>query len=226
MYLNKTIANLIATLVSGLISFGYETLEVLFRNLKNIKTLERLYEFIFLTGIIGVLVFGRLTLNTLRLYIKYRDISKDIQQIGKALLNGLIKARLINASSDLKVISTRNKSGSVFCHLEGASTFEKSTFINALIEVISPINNPRYVIIRKSKFMLFVKQRDYHSVPEFLGKNKKLAIYFKNQWEILVGGCDLIFTRTIEGRKIILQSRVKSLASQFEEKIEHVNKWR
>lgn len=227
MYLNKTIRNLLATLGSGLVGFGLESLQDLGRVARNIKTTQDLYVFLAIFGAIGIAIFGRLTFKTLRLYFKYRDISKDIQQIGDALLNSLIKAGAINTDySKLKVETSVDNWGAIFCHLEGGTTFDKSTFINALQEVIAPIDNPRYVIIRKNIFMLFVKQKDYHSVPEILGRNKNLAEYFKNQWERLVGSCDLIFTRTIDGRKLLLRSRVKSLAAQFEENVEHVNKWK
>ena len=175
----------------------------------------------------GVAIFGRFTIKTIGLYFKYRDISKDIQQIGIALLNSLINARLIQSnSSNLKVKTSKDDWGAVFCHLEGGTTFEKSTFVNSLKEIINPIDNPRYVIIRKNKFMFFLNQQDYHTVPESLGKNKKLAEFFENQWQQKVGNCELIFTRTMEGRKALLKSRVKSLSSQFEEKVEHVNKWK
>ncbi len=227
MYLNKTIGNLLATLGSGLVGFGLEGLQELGKAARKIKTTQDLYVFLTIFGILGIIIFGRLTIKTLRLYLKYHDISKDIQQIGDALLISLIKAGVINTDySKLKVETSVNNWGAVFCHLEGGTTFDKSTFINALQEIIAPIDNPRYVIIRKNMFILFVKQKDYHSVPEILGKNKNLAEYFKNQWERLVGSCDLIFTRTLEGRKILLKSRVKSLAAQFDDKIEHVNKWR
>ena len=227
MYLNKTIRNLLATLGSGIVGFGLESLQGLGRAARNIKTTQDLYVFLAIFGAIGMAIFGRLTFKTLRLYFKYRDISKDIQQIGDALLNSLIKAGAIKTDySKLKVETSVDNWGAVFCHLEGGTTFDKSTFINALQEVIAPIDNPRYVIIRKNRFMLFVKQKDYHSVPDILGRNKNLAEYFKNQWERLVGSCDLIFTRTLDGRKILLKSRVKSLAAQFDDKVEHVNKWR
>ncbi|WP_367210227.1 DEAD/DEAH box helicase family protein [Sphingobacterium sp. R2] len=227
MYLNKTIRNLLATLGSGLVGFGLESLQGLGRASRNIKTTQDLYVFLAIFGAIGMAIFGRLTFKTLRLYFKYRDISKDIQQIGDALLYSLIKTGAIKTDySKLKVETSVDNWGAVFCHLDGGTTFDKSTFINALQEVIAPIDNPRYVIIRKNKFMLFVKQKDYHSVPEILGRNKNLAEYFKNQWERLVGSCDLIFTRTLDGRKILLKSRVKSLAAQFDDKVEHVNKWR
>ena len=227
MYFNKTIKNLLATLGSGLLGFGLESLQGLGRAARNIKTIQDFYIFLAILGTIGMAIFGRLTLKALRLYFKYRDISKDIQQIGDALLNSLIKAEAIRTdNSKLKVETTIDKWGAVYCHLEGGTTFDKSTFINALQEVIAPIDNPRYVIIRKNRFMLFIKQKDYHSVPDTLGRNKNLAEYFQNQWEQLVGACELIFTRTIEGRKLLLKSRLKSLAAQFDDKVEHVNKWR
>ncbi|QDO94630.1 DEAD/DEAH box helicase [Formosa sediminum] len=227
LYFYKTIGNLLATLGSGLVGFGIESLQGLGRAAKNIRSTKDLYFYLAIIGATGVAIFGRFTLKTLRLYFKYRDISKDIQQIGNALLNSLIKAGIIHTNnSNLRVKTTIDEWGSVFCHLEGGTTFEKSTFVNSLKEIINPIDNPRYVIIRKNMFMMFLQQKDYHSVPEILGKNKKLAEFFKNQWQRLVGNCELIFTRTIDGRKALLKSRVKSLSSQFEEKAEHVNKWR
>ncbi len=227
LYFYKTIGNLLATLGSGLVGFGLESLQGLGRAAKNMRSIQDLYFYLAIIGATGVAIFGRFTLKTLWLYLKYRDISKDIQQIGNALLNALIKAGIIHTNnSNLRVKTTINDWGAVFCHLEGGTTFEKSTFVNSLKEIINPIDNPRYVIIRKNMFMMFLQQKDYHSVPDILGKNKKLAEFFKNQWLRLVGNCELIFTRTIEGRKALLKSRVKSLSSKFEEKAEHVNKWR
>lgn len=227
MYLNNTIKNLMAMLGFSILGYLEGILQGLGRAARNIKTLQDLYVFLTVIGIGGVLFFGRQTYKTLKLYFKYRDISKDIQQIGDALLNSLVKAGAIRTdNSKLKVETSVDNWGAVYCHLEGGTTFDKSTFINALQEIIAPIDNPRYVIIRKNRFMLFVKQKDYHSVPEILGRNKNLAEYFQSQWERLVGACDLIFTRTIDGRKLLLKSRVKSLAAQFDDKVEHVNKWR
>ena len=227
MYLNKTIKNLLATLGSGLLGFGLEIFQEIGKIERNIKTTQDLYIVLAILGTIGIVIFGRLSYKTLKLYFKYRDISKDIQRIGEALLNSLIKAGIIQTdNSNIKVETTIDSFGTVYSHLEGGTTFEKSAFINTLQEIIAPINNPRYIIVRKNKFMFFMKQNDYHAVPEILGRNKKTAEYFKHQWEQHVGTCDLIFTRTISGRKLLLKSRLKSLSAQFGDKIEHVNKWR
>ncbi|MFZ1279548.1 MAG: hypothetical protein WAR59_01835, partial [Ignavibacteriaceae bacterium] len=79
---------------------------------------------------------------------------------------------------------------------------------------------------RKSNLIKIIKQKDYHSVPEDLGRNKILAEYFYDRWLRIVGSCELIFSRSIEGRKILLKSRLNSLASQFENKVEQISKWR
>lgn len=225
MYFNKTIKYLLATLASYFIAFGYESLQILGRAARHIKSIENLYFYLAFIGTIGILFFGGFTIKTLRLFLKYRDIAKDIQQIGDALLNTLMKIGTIH-SEQLKVISTVDRSGAIYCHLDGGTTYEKSAFINALQEIITTIDNPRYIIIRKNKFMFWIKQRDYHAVPETIGRNKIQSEYFESQWSNIVGRCELVFTRTLEGRQILLKSRIQSLAAQFEDKIEHVNKWR
>ncbi len=227
LYLNKTIANLIATLGFGLMIFLDEFIQPFFRSLRNARSMHDVLVSLLIFAGIGIAIFGRLAFKTLRLYIKYRDISKDIQHIGEALLSTLVKIGVIRTDpSDLRIESSMDPQGAVFCHLEGGTTFERSSFIHALLEVVSPIDNPRYVIIRKGWFMSFIKQVDYHTVPELIGRNKAAAVYFKDEWTRLVGPCDLVFARSVEGRKILLKSRIKSLAAQFENNIERINEWR
>ena len=227
LYYHKTIRNLVATLGFVLMVFGQDIFFGIFRSLRYIKTLHDFLFFLMIVGIVGVIAFGGLFYKTLKLFIKYRDISKDIQQIGEALLESLVKMEVIKTNySQLNVISTVDKFGAIYCHLEGGSSFEKATFIKSLHEIIGTINNPRYVIIRKNTFMGIVNQCDFHSVPELIAQNKKTAEYFEKQWSRFVGTCELVYTRTIEGRKILLKSRVNSLSSEFEDKTERINKWK
>ena len=109
MYLNNTILNLLATLGSGLAGFGLDSLQEFVNASKDIKTIQDFYVFLAIFGFIGIAVFGRLTIKSLSLYLKYRDISKDIQQIGDALLISLIKAGAIKTDySKLKVKTSIN----------------------------------------------------------------------------------------------------------------------
>lgn len=227
LYFTKTIANFLGTLVSGMLGFGFDALKLLYKESRNIKTAGDLYLVLTVIGFVGMIVFGRQTYKTFRLYLKYRDIGKDMHKIGNALVQTFIDAQLIRtAPSELKVVTKTDLWGAVFCHLDGGTTFEKSIFIQALQEIIAPIESPRYLIVRKSLLLFFVKQKDYHAVPELIGKNKNLALRFKKNWKAHVGRCDLLFTRSLEGRKLVLQSRMLALSAQLDEHAVHVNKWR
>ncbi|MFN8256919.1 MAG: DEAD/DEAH box helicase family protein [Bacteroidales bacterium] len=227
LYYNKTIAYLLATLGSSLLGFSQGMLEAFGRSVRHFKSREDLFRFLMIIGVVGVLLFGRQFYKTFRVFIKYRDISKDIKQIGEALLESLVKIGAIKTEySKLFVKSSVDNLGGIYCYLDGGTTFEKSTFIKSLQEILSSINNPRYLILRKSLFLKVFSQKDYHSVPELIGQNKKSAEYFEKQWKRFVGACELVYTKTIEGRKILLKSRINSLSSEFENKTELINKWK
>ena len=90
-------------------------------------------------------------------------------------------------------------------------------------EAISPIDNPRYLILQ-NYFYKFPKNKSYFAVPEIFGRNKKSAIFFENQWNQNVGNSSLIFTRTLEGRNLLLKLRLQSMLKKNKH-IEHINKW-
>ncbi len=176
---------------------------------------------------VGFCVILPPAVKALRLYLKYRDISKDIRKIGCALLRTLQDEKVIlSPPGEVSVEAYGDDSGAVYCHLKGGSNYEKSVFINALKEIISPVDNPRYVIVRESRLWSRLKQEDYHAVPELLGKRKASAECLRRHWEEEVGACRLVFTRTLEGRKFLLHCRVNSLATKLSDDIEHVNVWR
>ena len=225
--LNRTLAYLFGLLGSGLLAFGESSLEILMRQLRHMRRPEDILWWLGAIGVVGLGIFGRLIVKSVRLFIKYRDISKDLEDIGLALLDTLTQLNQITTPRNkLQVVTSQNELGAAYCHLEGGSTFEKSLFIQALTEVVGEVDNPRYLIIRKSLFFSIKEQKDYHSVPESIGRIKSMAQMFENNWRHRVGRCELIFTRNIEGRKILLRSRLTSLASELEGNIHRVNKWK
>lgn len=227
LYFDKTLINMSISLMIAFMGFFSDSIVTLIRSVIHIRSLKELYTFLFSFIALGIFYFGRKTYKFVRLYIQYRDISKDIRNIGKALIHALHYSGIIHTDiSELEVDSSVDIYGGIYCHLNGGTAFDKSVFINSLQEIISPIQNPRYVIVRKSR-MLFIQQRDYHAVPELLGKNKVLSEFFHSQWETFVGKSELIFTRNTEGRKMLLKARMHALSAQLsEEETEHVSKWR
>ncbi len=223
LHFNKTIAYLTAQLGTGISMYLFEAFEFLADN--GVEDWHQVQNYMYSVGAVGIVIFGRQMLKSSRLYIKYRDISKDIQNIGNTVLASLIHEGSIK-STGAKVVCKVEISGDVYCHIQGGSTYEKSLFIQSLEEIISPIENPRYLIILKSKLALIVNQKDYHSVPEQLGRKKVYAKSFFTNWKIMVGSCELVYTRNIVGRKMLLKARMKSLSATFTNQVERVSKWR
>jgi superfamily II DNA or RNA helicase len=175
----------------------------------------------------GMLYFGPKALRFARLYLKHPDIANDLEQIGKALLGTLIgRGYLVDEERRLMVCCELDRQGHIHCQLEGATTYEQSVFLECLQQIIGPVQNPRYLIIRKSRLWKRFRQRDYHSVPDLLGRKKEDAQHFLSSWRKQVGPCELVFTRTPEGRKILLQARWKALAAQWEPRAQRAQRWK
>ncbi|OIQ22574.1 MAG: restriction endonuclease subunit R [Flavobacterium sp. MedPE-SWcel] len=223
---NKTITHFTSGVVSGILAYSEGVLNLFGRSIRNIRSLEQVTFMLSIVGVGGIFFFGSKVYKSLRLYIGYKEISKDIEQISNALLHTLHDEGHIQTHfSDLNIVTNVDNDGTIHCYLEGGSTYEKSIFMNSLAELIGPIDNPRYVIIRTSR-LLFIKQKDYHSVPEILSKTKKPAQNFELYWRKYVGHCHLVFTRNQEGRELLVKSRTKALISQLDDEIEQVSKWR
>lgn len=223
----KTIAYLFATAISGLAAFAWTFAEWLARNPRLIRNLDDLLILVATAGGIALFLFGTQLVDAARLSLKYRDISKDVKKIGQALLATLQDIGVINSNrGDVAVVAEVDSEGSIYSFLDGGTTYERSIFLKSLQEIIGLVDNPRYIVVRKSFLLKLIFQRDYHSVPEIIGCKKAFAERFKAHWENRVGRCALIYTRTLDGRKFLLRSRLHSLAAEFQDRSERINKWR
>ncbi|WGL74745.1 DEAD/DEAH box helicase family protein [Elizabethkingia miricola] len=222
--LSKSIGHFMGMLISSVLMFWAEFLGGIIKSLKSFQTLEGAYLFIFLFGIAGFLTYGGMFYRSLMQYLRYKNISKNLEKIARAILSSLISERAIRTSNEkLKIVVSLDERGNSICHLEGGSYSEASIFILTLQELLSKIDNPRYLL--KTKGILFLKNSiNYYPVPDIFGRNKKSAELFARNWIEESGAASLVFTRTIEGRKLLLTLRFKALVRKNKH-IEHIHKW-
>ncbi|WP_288790877.1 DEAD/DEAH box helicase family protein [uncultured Elizabethkingia sp.] len=222
--LSKSIGHFMGMLISSVLMFWAEFLGGIIKSLKSFQTLEGAYLFIFLFGIAGFLTYGGMFYRSLMQYLRYKNISKNLEKIARAILSSLISERAIRTSNEkLKIVVSSDERGNSICHLEGGSYSEASIFILTLQELLSKIDNPRYLL--KTKGILFLKNSiNYYPVPDIFGRNKKSAELFARNWIEESGAASLLFTRTIEGRKLLLTLRFKALVRKNKH-IEHIHKW-
>lgn len=222
--LSKSIGHFMGMLISSVLMFWAEFLGGIIKSLKSFQTLEGAYLFIFLFGIASFITYGGMFYRSLMQYLRYKNISKNLEKIARAILSSLISERAIRTSNEkLKIVVSSDERGNSICHLEGGSYSEASIFILTLQELLSKIDNPRYLL--KTKGILFLKNSiNYYPVPDIFGRNKKSAELFARNWIEESGAASLLFTRTIEGRKLLLTLRFKALVRKNKH-IEHIHKW-
>ncbi|ATL45884.1 restriction endonuclease subunit R [Chitinophaga caeni] len=175
----------------------------------------------------GVLLFGGKALKALRLYFKHSDITYELKNIAKTLLLALQEVNLIpnrHSLEDIDILVKKEMDGSLRCYLEHADAHTREIYLDALRELLEPIENPRYIIVRYNRKGR-MKAADFHAVPKILGQNKETAETFYLLWRKYVGKCDLCYTRSIPGRELLLKARWKALSNQLQKEAHPFNAW-
>lgn len=219
-YTNKTVVSALFTVVCSAILFlTYQFIGLGKGVLLHGISLWSLGYWVFQTFVLGLgLRFGWKGWRYYRMYRKFGDMRKDIQGMGEALCNTLCHFELFTtARTAIRVVTTLEFGGGVFCSLEGATLRESHVFASCLKEILSPIENPRYVLERKTLLPIQDSESDFHAVPECIGVNRTRVNYFAQQWSQQVGRNRIVYTRTPEGRKELLQARAFAIVNQLEE---------
>ena len=93
--------------------------------------------------------------------------------------------------------------------LLNASVHDQNVFHSAIKQMLSPIENPRYIIIPRGMFGSF-KYRGALACPDCLGAKSQYAQCLAKKLKRSMGGVQVVYTRTQNGRKLILQCRKRS----------------
>lgn len=177
--------------------------------------------------IICLIIMAPTTFKAIYLFIKHGPVKNSLEQIGTAVLKTLCHIGEIRTEyKEMRVVIEEGEYGLVFCRIDGGNAREKSLFLQALQELLNPIENPRYLLVRKSMWWNRFTRKDYHSVPSIIGAKKEYAEYFADQWSKRVGRMNLIYTRTRDGRIELIRARNKSLSATFRPRSERLTRWK
>ena len=140
-----------------------------------------------------------------------------VQAISLSIVNSLIHLGMI--SRNCRADGGNRGGGWVRLHLENATEEESALFATCLEEILGPMEKPRYVISRSSKFITDtwlskmmpeviakffrpVKERlvMYHTVPKVLAASAEKAETFQRYWNEFVSPSELFYARSKEGK--------------------------
>ena len=227
LYWNLTLRNLTGFLAAGMFAVLTESLLQVFYRIWSFGSFKEISIAIIFVLVMTMIYFIIDLVKTANLYLHYRDITKDIEGICETVLYTLTESNFVETPAEKLDLRTEiNDYGEIYCYLNGGTRFEQALFIQCLEEILNHVDNPRYLIIRKSSIFYFKKQEDYHHVPEIFGRTKLTAQRFYENWQKYTGDCELIYTRNPAGRKILLQARWQSLSAKLNPRYEPVNVWK
>ena len=123
------------------------------------------------------------------------------------------------------VLVKKQLNGQVFCSVEGLLPAELNLLLKSVQEFLNPIENPRYILVRKGLSIPYFSQKDYHTIPSVIAAQKRYVLYFKKKWEQKIGKCQLIYTRSELGRQLLLKTRKYAFSNEARQKTLSSNKW-
>jgi superfamily II DNA or RNA helicase len=179
-----------------------------------------------LFGLAAVLVYKLPeTQAVLRTLLWHLPVDGALRQIGRAVTEALCEAGFIETPvQKLKVNVSKADDGTFYLSLTGCSFYESSIFSDCVAEVLAPIDQPRYLVLRQGRF-LGTSRDDYHAVPARFGAKKSLANVFLKHWQKRLGASELIYTRNDMGRRRLLKARTKAFSSLFEKEVRRQDRW-
>lgn len=152
-------------------------------------------------------------------YFIYRSPYKRLETFGKAIHQALLDSGQIETEESApRVVKDSKQAIYNAIYLKGASMREKEIFAQALTEFFAPIENQRYILKACHKVK---DQIEFFAVPSMFEKRKADAESFLRQIQKSLGKYDLIYTRSVQGRPILLEARIKALGNKQERTVTH-----
>lgn len=169
---------------------------------------------------LGIPVLIYLLITGFLKLMKHTSPLKYIESLAKALHDTLCDLDLIESKKSKVRIYPDEYHIHLNIDLTHATRHDQSLFTSQMKEMLSSIDNPRYLLIRKGLFGYRYKQS--FSSPSLISTQKDALVFSKNLMK-RIDKYDYIYTRDVEGRKHLLKCIRYSFINRNEQKIKRSN---
>jgi hypothetical protein len=146
---------------------------------------------------------------------------------GHALLFALQDAGLVGKAIPPEAVRVVEKTDGYEVSLGDAPPEDGADFVSSYRQIFAPVRDQRYLILRNEHRLpntalrhlwaflrpLFRQPEGYppayHPVPDVLAARKENAEAFSRHWRCYVGGGAFVYTRSPEGRRMLLNARAQ-----------------
>lgn len=138
-------------------------------------------------------------------FLRNRRAPKRLHILADAVCRQLQRAGLLEDSSVRAAVRENKNRLSVY--LQGGTSRDKEIFSQCIQEFFAPVDSPRYLLVSSGG----IKGNGFcGSVPECFGKKKEDAQNFYECVRPVIGDCELVYTRSENGRRALLDARMRT----------------
>lgn len=159
------------------------------------------------------------------LFLRNGTLERRLEQVGLVVMESLAHAgQLSRPPSEYQIRVVLALKGNHAVMLDGGTRADQHRFVEAMMELLSPVQNPRYLLRRYGK-VLGMGQVDYHAVPTAIATRRDHADFFLTRWKQHIGKARMDFTRSAHGRRMLVKARSSSLAVGMRSPLERRSMW-
>jgi superfamily II DNA or RNA helicase len=161
------------------------------------------------SGSVFLLVSLMYVSNALNRILRFISPTRTIKTLGDCILRTLVDMGEIKSLKARFVVQSDKSKVALTCALVDATTYEKTIFAKAISELLTYIDNPRYLLI-KQYTILFLTIKDYsqsYACPSIISVKKEYVEILQDHLQSKAGQFKIQFTRSEEGRKMLLKCR-------------------
>lgn len=134
-----------------------------------------------------------------------------MQAVGNCMLAALRKFGPIQSHDVKTAIDEIGEDDMNFIYLRGGSEREKDVFAKCVCEFFGVVDKQRYLLEAQYSVSKLCR---YYCVPELFGKRKEDALLFQGKVKRYIGSYALHYTRSQEGKQLMLAAKLYSLANK------------
>lgn len=157
-------------------------------------------------GFAGVWAFRRISYLSKTITPK-----RYMKAIGNCILMAQKKIGAVTGRDAVVAVDEVGQDGMSFIYLKGGSERDKDVFAKCICEFFGIVDNQRYLLEAQQSVPKLCR---YYCVPELFGKRKEDAQLFHSKVKRYIGRYGLYYTKSREGKQLMLTAKVHSLANK------------
>ena len=140
---------------------------------------------------------------------KFRNPVARLQVFGEAVRSALISTGKME--SEHSAVRTEELPPLYAVSLQGGTGHDKTLFAQCVNEFYNEIDNQRYILYNEKRKN---NLDGYFVVPSCFSRKKEDAVMFAECVRPYIGNYTAVYTRSAEGRKVLLEGRIHALANR------------